>query len=106
MKRSILFALATVLLTHCSTKEMDIQTPVRDDVVFYASFEQPAAEETRVYANKDLLLRWTVDYSNAFGATIISNEAAYIWPKWASLGALWPNSDIMFGHNNVWPSTQ
>ena len=61
MKRSILFALAIALLGACSTKERDIQTPVQDDVVFYASFEQPAEDETRVYANEDLLLRWTAD---------------------------------------------
>jgi hypothetical protein len=50
-----------MLLAACSTKEIDIQTPVQDDVVFYASFEQPAEDETRVYANEDLLLRWTSD---------------------------------------------
>ena len=61
MKRSILFALSIALLGACSTKEKDILTPVQDDVVFYASFEQPVEEGTRVYANEDLLLRWTAD---------------------------------------------
>lgn len=61
MKRSILFALAVTLLAACSTKEIDIRTPVQDDVVFYASFEQPGDEGARVYANEDLLLRWTAD---------------------------------------------
>ena len=61
MKRSILFALAVTLLAACSTKEIDFQTPVLDDVVFYASFEQPSDIDTRVYVNEDLLLRWTAD---------------------------------------------
>lgn len=61
MKRSILIALAVALLASCATKEIDVQAPVQDDVEFYASFEQPAEEGTRVYANEDLLLRWTAD---------------------------------------------
>lgn len=61
MKRPILFALAIVLLGACTTKEIDIQTPVQDDVAFYASFEQPGEEGTKVFANEDLLLRWTAD---------------------------------------------
>ena len=61
MKRSLVFALAIALFGACSTKEIDIQTPVQDDVMFYASFEQPTAIDTKVYANEDLLLRWTAD---------------------------------------------
>lgn len=61
MKHSLVFAMAIVLLGACSTKEIDIQTPVQDDVVFYASFEQPFEDGTRVYANENLLLRWTAD---------------------------------------------
>ncbi len=61
MKRFALYlGLATALVVSCSTQEKDFQTPVQDDVVFYASFEQPS-EGTRVYANEDLLLRWTAD---------------------------------------------
>ena len=61
MKRSILIALAVALLASCATKEIDVQAPAQDDVEFYASFEQPAEDGTRVYANEDLLLRWTAD---------------------------------------------
>ena len=61
MKRSLVFALAIAFLGACSTKEIDIQTPVQDYVVFYATVEQPTEEGTKVYANKDLLLRWTAD---------------------------------------------
>lgn len=61
MKRFILFVAAIALLAACSTKEIDFQTPVQDDVVFYASFEQPSDMDTKVYANEDLLLRWTAD---------------------------------------------
>ena len=61
MKHSIVSALAIVFLAACSTKEIDFQTTIQNDVVFYASFEQPAVTETKVYANEDLLLRWTAD---------------------------------------------
>ena len=62
MKRfALYFGIAAALVASCSTREMDFQTPIQDDVVFYASFEQPAEEGTRVYANEDLLLRWTAD---------------------------------------------
>ena len=62
MKRfALYFGIAAALLASCSTKEMDFQTPAKDDVVFYASFEQPTEGGTKVYANEDLLLRWTAD---------------------------------------------
>lgn len=61
MRRFIAYCFALALLGACSTKEKDFQAPAQNDVVFYASFEQPAEEETRVYANEDLLLRWTAD---------------------------------------------
>lgn len=60
MKRSIVFALAIILLGACSTKEIDFQTPIQDDVMYFTSFEQPS-EGTKVYANEDLLLRWNAD---------------------------------------------
>lgn len=40
---------------------MDFQTLAKDDVEFYASFEQPGEDGTKVYANEDLLLRWNAD---------------------------------------------
>ncbi len=62
MKRFALYlGLATAMMASCSILEEDFKTPQQDDVVFYASFEQPADEGTRVYANEDLLLRWTAD---------------------------------------------
>jgi hypothetical protein len=62
MKRFALYlGFAMALVASCSTKEIDIQTPSQEDVVFYASFEQLAEEGTRVYANEALLLRWTAD---------------------------------------------
>ena len=62
MKRFALYlGLATALVASCSTQEEDFRTQQQDDVVFYATFEQPAEEGTRVYANEDLLLRWTTD---------------------------------------------
>ena len=63
MKRFALYlGLATALVASCSTHEKDFQTPVQEDAVFYViTFEQPVEEGTRVYANEDLLLRWTAD---------------------------------------------
>lgn len=61
MKRSFVFAIMVAFFAACSTKEIDIQTPSNEDVMFYATFEQPAEDGTRVYANEDLLLRWTAD---------------------------------------------
>ncbi len=62
MKRFALYlGIVAGLVTSCSTKEIDFQTPIQGDVVFYASFERPSDIDTRVYANEDLLLRWTGD---------------------------------------------
>ena len=62
MKRFALYlGLATALVASCSIQEEDFKTSVQDDEIFYASFEQPTEEGTRVYANEDLLLRWTAD---------------------------------------------
>ena len=61
MKRFVAYGLTIALLAACSTQEIDFQTTTLDDEIFYASFEQPAEDGTRVYANEDLLLRWTAD---------------------------------------------
>jgi len=61
MRRFFAYGLTIVLLAACSTQEKDFQTPVQEDVIYYASFERPNEEGTRVYANEDLLLRWTAD---------------------------------------------
>lgn len=61
MKRIALYlGIASVLVASCSVQERDFVAPQQDDAVFFASFEQPS-EETRVYANENLLLRWTAD---------------------------------------------
>ena len=61
MKRIALYiGLAVMLVASCSTQEADFIVAQQDDVIFYASFEQPS-EVTRVYANENLFLRWTAD---------------------------------------------
>ena len=61
MKHSVLyFVIVSTLVTACSIQEKDFETPQQEDVIFYASFEQPS-EETKVYANENLYLRWTAD---------------------------------------------
>ena len=49
-----------MLVASCSIQEENFEIPQQDDVIFYASFEQPS-EETKVYVNEDLYLRWTAD---------------------------------------------
>ena len=58
---ALYIGLAAVIVASCSTKENDFVAPAQEDEVFYASFEKPAEDDTRVYANEDLLLRWTTD---------------------------------------------
>lgn len=58
---ALYLGIAATLAASCTVQEKDFRTPNRDDVVFYASFEQPGEEGTKVYANEDLLLRWTAD---------------------------------------------
>ena len=73
MKRIALYlGLATALVASCSIQEENHETPQQDDVIFYASFEQPGEEGTKVYANEDLLLRW-----NANDRVSIFNKITY-----------------------------
>ena len=61
MKRfALYFGIAAALVASCSIQEENFETPQQEDVIFYAYFEQPS-EGTRVYANEELLLRWTAD---------------------------------------------
>ena len=52
---------AAVLVASCSVQEEVFEVPQQDDVRFYASFERPAQDGTKVYVNEDLHLRWTAD---------------------------------------------
>lgn len=62
MKRIALYlGIVAALVASCSIQEENFETPQKDDVVFYASFEQPTEVGTRVYANEKLYLRWTAD---------------------------------------------
>ena len=62
MKRiALYFGIAAALVASCSTQEKDFQPMQQEDVIYYASFEQPTEKGTRVYANEELLLRWTAD---------------------------------------------
>ena len=48
------------MLASCTVQE-EFRTPVREDVKFYATFEQPEDAATKVYANEELCLRWDAD---------------------------------------------
>lgn len=62
MKRIALYlGIAAALAVSCSVKEKDFNVVQPESTVFFASFEQPAVEETKVYVNEDLMLRWTAD---------------------------------------------
>ena len=80
MKRfAIYFGMAILSVASCSTREMDIQTPIQDDVIFYASFEQPGTVDTKVYANEDHLLRWTADDRiSIFGKNTLNQQYKFL----------------------------
>ena len=62
MKHLALYlGMAAAMVASCSVQEKDLQIPNQDDVVFYASFEQPGDADTKVYANEELRLRWNAD---------------------------------------------
>ena len=58
---ALYFGIVVALVASCSIQEEDFIVNQESDPVFYASFEQPVEDGTRVYANDDLLLRWTAD---------------------------------------------
>ena len=87
MKRCFFIAASAILISACSTKERDIQTPIQDDVVFYASFEQPGEEGTKVYANENLLLRWTAnDLVSIFNKLTYNQEYMFTGQTGANAG--------------------
>ena len=79
MRRFYAYGLAIAFLAACSTQEKDFQTPQQEDVIYYASFEQPTEEGTRVYANEDLLLRWTADDRvSIFGKNTLNQQYKFL----------------------------
>ena len=79
MKRFAFYiGISTALAASCSLQEKDFDPQLRDDEVFYASFEQHS-EGTRVYANEDLLLRWTAgDRVSIFNKITYNQEYRFI----------------------------
>ncbi|MBR2227095.1 MAG: hypothetical protein IJ893_04415, partial [Bacteroidales bacterium] len=63
MRRIALYlGMAAALVASCSVQEKEIEPLKLGSVKFFASFEQPVAEEgTKVYVNEDLQLRWNAD---------------------------------------------
>lgn len=62
MKRIALYlGIVAALVASCSIQEENFVAPQSGGEMFYATFEQPVEDGTRVYANEDLLLRWTED---------------------------------------------
>ena len=60
MKHFALFiGVAAALVASCSVQEDFFEGSREDTVLFYASFERPAQDGTKVYVNEDLHLRWT-----------------------------------------------
>lgn len=61
MRHAVIFlGIATAMLASCTIQE-EFRTPVREDMKFFATFEQPDEADTKVYANQDLCLRWDAD---------------------------------------------
>ena len=57
---AVYFGIAAALMASCTVEKEDLGTLKQEDSTFYASLEQPG-DETRVYANEELLLRWTAN---------------------------------------------
>ena len=53
--------MAVALAASCSVREEPFGAPPQDEGRYYASIEQLSEGGTKVYANEDLLLRWTAD---------------------------------------------
>ena len=61
MRYSVFFlGIAAAMLASCTIQD-DFRTPARDDVRFFATFEQPGDDGTKVYATEKLYLRWDAD---------------------------------------------
>ncbi len=60
MRRSILLGVIAAMAASCTVQEADVLMDERTETVFYATFEQPE-EDTKVYANEKLLIRWHED---------------------------------------------
>lgn len=62
MRRFALYlGLATALVASCSIQEENFETPQPGGEMFYATFEQPAEDGTKIYVNENFNLRWTAD---------------------------------------------
>lgn len=80
MRRIALYlGMAAALAASCSVQEKDIETLKLGDLKFFASFEQPVAEEgTKVYVNEDLQLRWNADDRiSLFNKTTVNQEFVF-----------------------------
>ena len=58
---ALYLGMAAALVASCAMQEENFQVPETDGVRFYATFEQPGEEGTKVFVNEDLQLRWTAD---------------------------------------------
>ena len=60
MKRSMLLGVIAAMAASCTVQEADVLMDEKIAPIFYATFEQPE-EDTKVYANEQLLIRWHED---------------------------------------------
>ena len=61
MKRSTLLGVIAAMAASCTVQEADVLLDEGTSPVYYATFEQPEEEDTKVYANEQLLIRWHED---------------------------------------------
>ena len=85
MKRILGLASLLMLFAACEqfgidTKETIMPSSVRDDVKVYASIEQPASPQTKVYADADLKVLWNANDTISFFNKLTLNE------KWKFIG--------------------
>ena len=88
MKHNVLFlGIATAMLASCTIQE-DLRAPAaRDDVKFYASFEQPAEAGTKVFVNENLYLRWNAnDLVSIFNKNTYNQQYRFLGENGANAG--------------------
>ena len=103
MKHAVLFlGIAAAMLASCSVQEEEFRTPVREDVKFYATFEQPDEAGTKVYANQNLYLRWDADDEvSIFNKNTYNQEYRFLGETGANAGefAKVENAEFVTGNS-------
>ena len=102
MRHTALFiGIATAMLASCTVQE-EFRTPVREDVKFYATFEQPDEAGTKVYANREFYLRWDADDQvSIFNKNTYNQQYRFLGATGANAGEFARADDAEFVTGNA-----